>query len=349
MTAATGVETPRSAAELAALLGRRPGRVRLVGSGSRQARLPVPPEALRIALDGIAAIERLDAADRTCSVDCGVRREVLDAELGARGLELPCPGGGTLGGLFASDPIGAASPGGPCPRSLLLGVEAVLADGTRFRSGARVVKSVAGFDVHKLFVGSAGRLFAATRLHLRMAPAPRAAEWFERRGSDRDEALALLAALGARAVPPDRVQCERTPDGAFVVRGRFAGRASFVAASLREHGLTAGAPTWRDHLQPPTVGEVVAGMVTLGSLPGLLTVLPPGSPFLWHGGGRCEITMPDAAATDMLLAAMTAQRLHGHVVHAAPERRGLGTPIPPAHRRLDDGLRNALDPHGILV
>jgi glycolate oxidase FAD binding subunit len=340
---------PDSAAALAAFLRSRPGRVRLVGSGSRQDRLPPPGAAARVALHRLASIDQLDAGDRTCSVDCGLAREVLDAALAERGLELPCPGSGTIGGLFASDPIGAASPGGPSPRSLLLGCEAVLADGTPFRSGARVVKSVAGFDVHKLLIGSQGRLFAATRLHLRLAPRPRAAEWFEKNGLGADEAVALLRALGDRAVPPVSLQLHRGADGGFAVRGRFAGRPAFVSASLRAHGLAASPPRWIDHVARSTTGEVVAGMALIRALPGLLAVLPGGGAFVFHGGGRFEVATPSADATDALLDWMARHRLHGHVVHGAPARREVGTPIPSATARLLAGLRQALDPHGILA
>lgn len=349
MTAIANLHKPDSAAALATFLRSRPGRVRLVGGGSQQDRLPAPGDAVRVALTGLATIDRLDAGDRTCSVDGGVARAVLDAALAERGLELPCPGNGTIGGLFAGDPIGAACPGGPSPRSLLLGCEAVLADGRLFRSGARVVKSVAGFDVHKLLIGSRGRLFAATRLHLRLAPRPRAAEWFEQSGLGAEEAIALLRALSDRAVPPVSLQLHRGADDGFAVRGRFAGRPSFVAASLRAHGLRAEPRCWIDHVAQPATGEVVAGMALSNALPDLLAALPGGCAFVWHGGGRFEAATPSAAATDALLHWMARNRLHGLVVHGAPGRREVGTPLPPATARLLAGLRQALDPHGILV
>ncbi|MBM3962518.1 MAG: FAD-binding oxidoreductase, partial [Planctomycetes bacterium] len=130
--AAVSAFAPHSAAELADWLASRPGRVRLQGGGSRAHRAAPADGAQTVRLAGIAAIERLDAPDQTCSVDCGVRREELDAALAPHGLELPCPGGGTIGGLFAADPLGAAAHGGQSPRSLLLGVEGLLADGTAF-------------------------------------------------------------------------------------------------------------------------------------------------------------------------------------------------------------------------
>lgn len=349
MTAAPPALAPRSAAELVELLRARPGRVRLCGGGSRQDRLPDAGDARLLRLDGIAAIERLDAPDQTCSVDCGVPREQLDAELQRVGLELPCPGGGTIGGLFASDPVGAATAGGQAPRTLLLGFEAVLADGTPFRSGARVVKSVAGFDVHKLLVGSHGRLFAATRLHLRLKPRPRAEQWFAVGDLELGAALARLRALRAEPLQPAALQLARDGAGRCTLLGRLAGRATFVAAMARTHGLPAAAPAWRDHLPLPPDGEVLAGLLLPSRIPALLAAAPADAPFLWHGGGRFELALPSPAAADALLATLPGLGVHACIVRGAPARRGHGTPLDPGQRRLADDLRHALDPHGMLA
>ena len=340
---------PRDAAELAALLRSRPGRVRIVGGGSRQHRIADAGDAVRVRLDRLATIARLDAPDQTCSVDSGVGRAELDAALAAVGLELPCPGGGTLGGLFASDPVGAASHGGGSPRSLLLGCDAVLADGTTFKSGARVVKSVAGFDVHKLLVGSQGRLFVATRLHLRCKPRPRAEEWFARDGLDAAAAVALVRDLRAVATAPAALQLVRADDGSITVRGRFAGRASFVSAVLRQRSLPAVSPCWQDHVDAPPAGEVLAGQALASALPTLLHAAPPGTPLLWHGGGRFEVALATATGSDALLRTLTTANIAACIVHGAPSRRGLGTTLDPGQLQLAANLHRAFDPHGILV
>lgn len=340
---------PRRDDELADWLRGRPGRVRLAGSGSRAARATPADGATAVRLAGLDAIERLDAPDQTCTVGCGVRREALDEALRAHDLELPCPGGGTIGGLFAADPLGAASHGGQSPRSLLLGLEGLLADGTPFRSGARVVKSVAGYDVHKLFVGSEGRLYAATKLHLRLKPRPRADAWFAHGGLADDEALARLQALRAEPVAPAAVQLRRDGGGVALV-GRVAGRPAFVRAQLQKHGLADAACAWTDHLQAPRGGEVVAGIARASALAGLFAALPAAAALLWHGGGRFEAALPDAAATDALLAAAAAHGVAARVVATdAPTRRDHGSPTDPGAARLAAALRTAFDPHGILV
>jgi glycolate oxidase FAD binding subunit len=351
MSAAT-ILRPDSVAGLAAMLRDRPGHLRVCGSGSRQTRLPAADAAHRLRLDGLATIERLDAQDQTCTVQCGVAREHLDAALAAVGLELPCPGGGTLGGLFASDPIGAATPGGASPRTLLLGMDAVLADGTEFRSGARVVKSVAGFDVHRLLVGSEGRLFVATRLHLRCKPKPRTTSWFCRAGLDPAAAFALLQQLRPLPAGLHALQLERAPNGACAVRGCLAGRASFVASCQRRLRLPESTMQWRDQLEPVSPATpnaaLLAGVLLGSALPQVLATLPAHAALLWHGGGRCEVSVGHDGIQSVL-ASLQAVGGQAVIVHGHASQRGKGTPVDPGQQQLTAGLKQALDPHGILV
>ena len=56
-------------------------------------------------------------------------------------------------------------------RDYVLGVEAVLATGEVIRSGGRLVKDVAGYDLRRLLCGSEGTLAVMTELTLRLMPA----------------------------------------------------------------------------------------------------------------------------------------------------------------------------------
>lgn len=76
-------------------------------------------------------------------------------------------------------------------RDWILGMTVVLADGTIVRSGSRVVKNVAGYDAHKLFVGARGTLGIITEVVLRTFPlaslgVPTAHMHFEIEGSGED-------------------------------------------------------------------------------------------------------------------------------------------------------------------
>ncbi|MEZ6037616.1 MAG: FAD-binding oxidoreductase [Planctomycetota bacterium] len=340
---------PERVDQVSAWLQQRPGRVRVVGSGTQQHELPGSGDAAQLELRRLSAIERLDPGDLTCTVLPGLPRHELDAALAEHALELPCLGGGTIGGLFAGDPIGAAANGAGNPRGLLLGCDAVLADGTVFKAGARVVKSVAGFDVHKLLVGSRGTLFVATRLHLRLQARPRALRWIERSGLEVEAALRLCRELRTLAAPPDVLVLQRGDDGAYAVRARLVGRARLIDADAARLELRECEPAAPKALTSTNGGEVVRGLALPSALAGLCAALPQRAAFTWFGGGRFEATSPDQPTTDRLLAWCAANGCPATIVAGAAPRRGHGTPLDPGEARLAQGLRTALDPDGIFV
>jgi glycolate oxidase FAD binding subunit len=145
------------------------------GSGSAQG-LGGPPDRADVVLD----LARLDAVlehspdDLTVTVQAGVTAGALAATLAARRQTLPLDPPGwprrTLGG------IGATAASGPLRlrygtmRDLLLGVRFIQADGVTTWGGAKVVKSVTGYDVPKLLVGSLGTLGVIGELTLRLHP-----------------------------------------------------------------------------------------------------------------------------------------------------------------------------------
>ena len=80
--------------------------------------------------------------------------------------------GGTIGGVLAT---GAARPlrlRYGTPRDLLIGITVVRADGAVAKSGGKVVKNVAGYDIGKLFAGSRGTLGLITQATFRLHPVP---------------------------------------------------------------------------------------------------------------------------------------------------------------------------------
>ena len=78
----------------------------------------------------------------------------------------------TLGGNVAECSGGLRALKYGVTRDYVLGVEAVLATGEVIRSGGRLVKDVAGYDLRRLLCGSEGTLAVMTELTLRLVPAP---------------------------------------------------------------------------------------------------------------------------------------------------------------------------------
>ncbi len=346
---------PASASEVASMLrdlASAKTSVRIRGLGTRDRLcVPAPKGAAILSLRAMSAIERLEPDDLTCSVQPGVTcRQLADALTRAQ-LELDCLDAddlGTIGGLYASDPLPAASPHAASPRSTLLGIDGALMEGLEFRSGARVVKSVAGFDVHRLLVGSRGRLFAATLLHLKLRPAPKAKVAFESPPSDVVLATKLLHTLRIDASSPKRLMLLRE-NGVAMVCGVASGNPRQVASLLVRHGLREATAAKRPHLSAPDVGhELVVGCVRPSRLLDLVAALPAEAPLLAHGGGHFE-TMLTPSRSDALVAAMP--RIGGHAVVAlgANARIGVGTHLDVGAERLQRELRSALDPRALLA
>lgn len=148
--------------------GNMSGVRRIVGTRSKSLFLaPLPAGAIEWSAPDSAAIE-IARDDQIVTVGAGVTIEELQSALGHVGLCLPLPNQGevgsllaglpgTVGGLIAANmPHGLSSQFGGA-REWLLQIETEF-QGRVARSGARVVKSVAGFDVHKTYVGSRGLL-----------------------------------------------------------------------------------------------------------------------------------------------------------------------------------------------
>jgi glycolate oxidase FAD binding subunit len=149
------------------------------GSGSSLG-LGHPPARLDVVLDlrDLDAVVQYNPDDLTVTVQAGVTAGALSARLAPRRQWLPLDplGGGTrtVGGVVATNASGPLRARYGAARDLLLGVRFVQADGVSTWGGARVVKSVSGYDIPKLMVGSLGTLGVLVELTLRLHPMPEA-------------------------------------------------------------------------------------------------------------------------------------------------------------------------------
>lgn len=82
------------------------------------------------------------------------------------------PGRATVGGIIATNDSGALRLKYGSLRDLIIGMTIVLADGTIAKSGGKVVKNVAGYDLHKLMTGAFGTLGVITDVTFRLHPIP---------------------------------------------------------------------------------------------------------------------------------------------------------------------------------
>lgn len=174
------VAVPSSPQEAAALM-RAAAELGLAvvvrGSGTRL-HWGNPPERCDLVIEttGLDEVVEHAAGDLVATVQAGVRLERLSEVLGAAGqrLALDPPGGGTVGGVLATGVAGPLRLRYGTPRDLLIGITVVRPDGTIAKSGGKVVKNVAGYDLGKLFAGSRGTLGLITQATFRLHPVPAA-------------------------------------------------------------------------------------------------------------------------------------------------------------------------------
>jgi len=117
-----------------------------------------------------------EPADLVATAEAGLALSAFQKQLGSAGQWLPIDppddGRATLGGVVATSLGGPLSFGFGLPRSYVIGMKLVLADGRAIKAGGKVVKNVAGYDLCKLFTGSYGTLGLITELTFKLRPLP---------------------------------------------------------------------------------------------------------------------------------------------------------------------------------
>ncbi len=151
-----------------------------VGGGTSTVRGRRPDRYdIRLSMRGMAAVTELSPADMTVTAEAGMTLTGLNRRLAEHGqrvtLDPELPEQRTLGGMAAEGFSGGMAYGFGAMRDLVLGLSTVDGKGRMLKTGGRVVKNVAGYDLPRLFVGSAGTLGVITELTLRTHPLPETA------------------------------------------------------------------------------------------------------------------------------------------------------------------------------
>jgi len=281
-----------------------------------------------------------DPAEMLCVVEGGMRLHDLRTLLRDGGQEWPVdePEDATVGGVIAADVA--------LPRQLRVGplrdtvveMSFVSGDGRVIRTGARTVKNVTGFDLHRLLTGSFGTLGLIAQVAVKVRPLPKVSRIPVTREGGVELAERLLDAIplpAAVVAEHDRVlvHLEGWPDEVaeqVAAAGAVAVMAEHDPGTRRALPFRDSPTVVRAAVPPSRVGALVEGRTRFRALVGV--------GFVW---------VPCADAAEIETTRSRAHDLGGTapVVHGTGDRDMQGSPLPEVQRK----IRSAFDPATILV
>ncbi len=239
---------PRNREEVAALLKVAWERELTVSprGGGVYTHLGNPPARLDLVVvtAGLDRVVEYEPADLTAVLEAGLTLARVQDILGQHNqflpLDPPCPERATLGGILAANQSGPLRLGYGTARDLVIGTKAVLADGTLIKSGGKVVKNVAGYDLNKLFIGSLGTVGVIVEAAFKVYPKPQA--WGTAVGRFKTPEAAWDAVWRLRQSVFEPVALEllggtlgpELSDGSWRLFARYAGYGPAVARQVRE-------------------------------------------------------------------------------------------------------------------
>jgi FAD/FMN-containing dehydrogenase len=135
------------------------------------------PHEIGLSLERMHRVESVDPLNRTITLEAGVPLQVVQQEAEQHGLLYPVDfgarGSAHIGATVATNAGGNGVIRYGMTRDSVLGLEAVLADGTIISSMNRMIKNNAAYDLKQMFIGTEGTLGVVTRVVLRLREAPR--------------------------------------------------------------------------------------------------------------------------------------------------------------------------------
>lgn len=148
------------------------------GAGTGMAGGAVPLEGgIVLDMSSMDRILEMDMGNLQVTIEPGIIQEKLNEALEPYGFFFPPDPGSsamcTIGGLIANNGSGMRSVKYGTTKNYVLGLEVVMADGTVVNTGSKVAKSVAGYSLNDLFVGSEGTLGVITKAILKLRALPK--------------------------------------------------------------------------------------------------------------------------------------------------------------------------------
>ena len=177
-----------------------------------------------LSLERMNRIVEYSPPDLTATAQPGVAisalNEIVKAECQWLPLDPPGSDRSSLGAIAVCASSGPLRLGFGSPRDYVIGLGLAHADGSESRSGGKVAKNVAGYDMNKLYVGSYGTLAVLTELTFKLRPLPESFQTVVLSGDFASIVHASKCILASEVMPASM----------FLTRGAFAHSATAAAA-----------------------------------------------------------------------------------------------------------------------
>lgn len=151
--------------------------ITVIGGQSGTVGGAVPTDGgIALSMERMNRITEIDPLSMTMSVEAGcilqLAQEAAEAAGALLPLDLGARGSAMIGGVISTNAGGNRVLRWGMMRDMVLGLEAVLADGTIVSSLTKMIKDNAGYNWKHLLIGSEGTLGIVTRAVLRLRPLP---------------------------------------------------------------------------------------------------------------------------------------------------------------------------------
>jgi glycolate oxidase FAD binding subunit len=380
---------PADEAELAAIVAKAAADktpLAIVGGGTRQGLGRPMQTAATLSTAGLTGVTLYEPAELVLSAKAGTPLSTIEALLAKHRQRLAFEpmdhrgiygsvGEPTIGAISAANLSGPRRVQAGAARDSLIGLRAVTGTGTSVKSGGRVMKNVAGYDLVKFLAGSHGTLGVLSEVTFKLQPASETEATVAITGlSDARAVTAMAAALGspffvtgAAHAPSEDTEPSRTYIRLDGFAASVADRAERVRAVMSEYGPAdilgpeTSASLWLtildlDSLSAPFSTPIWRVSVRPSDGPGVADAARAAFParilYDW-GGGLVWIAGgdgPDAGAA-VIRAAVKAVGGHATLVratddvrHSVPVFEPLAMPLMELTRK----LKATFDPAGIL-
>jgi len=186
-------------------------RVAPRGSGTKITLGAVPDGVdLVLGLSRLNALVTHEPADMTATFQAGILLREAQELLGRSGqfiaLDPPYADRATLGGVLATNSSGPRRLRYGSARDILIAIRVVQANGKIIKGGAKVVKSVSGYDMNKLFIGALGTLGIIVEATFRLYPVPKVEKTYLIPFASVDDASEVVTRILDSSLVPSAVE-----------------------------------------------------------------------------------------------------------------------------------------------